>query len=63
MGDTPKQDWAEKMADRIVDRIDRLSRAHAMNDDRAAEDERTRLWFEIKAMIFVLDVITHVKPD
>ena len=63
MGDTPKQDWAEKMADRIVVSIDKLSRAHAMNDARAAEDERTRLWVEVKAMIFALDVRTHVKPD
>lgn len=48
MGDTPKQVWAETMADRIVDRIDRLSRAHAMHDEGA---------------VFALDVRTHVKPD
>lgn len=55
MGDTPKQDWAERMADRVVLGIDRLARAHAMNDARLAEDERNKLWLEVKAMIFALD--------
>ena len=63
MGDTPKQDWAERMADRVVIAIDRLARAHAFKDARAAEDERNRLWLELKAMIFALDAKTHVRSD
>lgn len=58
-GDSKKQDWAEQMADRLVVRIDQLARAHAENDERRAEDERTRLWLEVKAMIFALDVRSH----
>lgn len=34
MGDTPKQEWAEKMADRVTNAIDRLAHAHAFHDTK-----------------------------
>lgn len=62
MGDTPKQRWAEKMTDAVVFGIDKLARAHAMNDEHAVEAAKRALWFEMRAMIFGLDTRTH-DPD
>jgi len=62
-GYSKKQDWAEEMADRLVARIDHLARAHATNDELLAGEERSRLRFELKELIFALDTRTHVATD
>lgn len=54
-----KEDRAEKFADRLIEHIDRMARAHAMNDARAAEDARIKLWATLKALIIELDHRVH----
>jgi hypothetical protein len=57
-----KEAWAEGVADKLTLHIDRLAKAHAMNDARVAEDECNSLWSELKALIIAVDVRNHVIP-